>query len=349
MEEKVLFVVVLANVVASIFAQILPEYDHGLALNTTQPLIVAHRGASGVYPEHTLPAYQLAVDQGSDMIECDLCVTRDLQLVCLHESWMSGISNVADVYDELRMNTYFVFDQGRNITDYFTVDFTLAELKSVSLRQRYSYRDQSFDDMFPIVAFEELIDIVQSADTGKIVGLTPEIKDPQWVNSLDFMQEAGVTFESLLVDVLERRGYSQPTDPCVIFCFIESTLVTLSALTDLPLLMLRGSGVFVSDADLERYSTFAWGLGPNKNIIVRVGIDNKINDVTDLAARAHAYGLRVLPYTARNEYNHLAFDYEQDPLLEYQTLLEAGCDGVITDFPATYKRYLDGYYCQLEN
>ena len=105
----------------------------GLSLPSERPLNLGHRGACGVYPEHTALAYSYAIEQGADGLECDIQVTRDLQLVCLHESWMEELTNVEEIYPEDRKNTYFVPDRASLVTDYFACDFTLEELMSISM------------------------------------------------------------------------------------------------------------------------------------------------------------------------------------------------------------------------
>ena len=178
------------------------SHGYGHDIPSERPLNIAHRGHSGVYPEHTAPAFSYAIEQGADAIECDVVFTRDLQLLCLHESWISALTNIADLYPEDRMNTYFVDDQGRSITDYFTVDFTLEELENVGLKQRFSYRDSGFDLEFNIMPFEELLQIIQ--DSEKPVIAYAEVKDRIFQNGLDFVKEANTTIEDTLIEVLER-------------------------------------------------------------------------------------------------------------------------------------------------
>ena len=141
-----------------------PQFDHGVDLPTTRPLNVAHRGSSGSLPEHTVLGYQRAIDEGADVIECDLTVSRDLVLLCMHENWMNGTTNVADVYPSDRANSYFVADTLRVITDYFAIDFTLAELKSVvRKRQQFSIRDPNYNDLLEIATLDEFIWIAKNA------------------------------------------------------------------------------------------------------------------------------------------------------------------------------------------
>ena len=215
-----------------------PQFDHGIDLPTTRPLIIAHRGNCGVYPEHSSMAYQSAIDVGADIIECDMCLTRDLHVVCSHEAWLSDTTNVADVFPESRMNTYFVVDQVSNITDYFTVDFDLSELEAVRRRQTSSYRDPNHDDIYPMVSLNQLITMIQNAS--RPVGIHLETKDPIWVNSLDTVQSANTTFEDIVLDVLEGHGYTEPTDPVFLQSFSEESLQYLRPRTSLPILKLLG-------------------------------------------------------------------------------------------------------------
>jgi glycerophosphoryl diester phosphodiesterase len=318
-----------------------PEFDHGVDLPTTRPLNIAHRGSCGRLPEHTREAYQLAIDEGADVIECDVTLTKDLQLICSHEAWLSATTNIAEVFGEDRMNAYFVIDSLREITDYFSVDFTLEELKQVRTKQRNSRRDPNFDGLYEMTSLEEYIQIAQNA--GRPVGIYPETKDPIWTNSLDILQEANTTFEDLLVDVLHQYGYQEPRDPCFIQSFNENSLRYMSERTDLPLIML-GVSALASDDRLDSLAEFCYGIGPSKSSIVNVGSDGRISQRTDLIERAHARGLRVHPYTARHEHNYLPYDYGNDPVDEYEDFLDLGADGLFTDFPHTYHRFLENSY-----
>ena len=321
------------------------EFDHGVDLPTKRPLIVAHRGSSGTLPEHTVRAYQLAVDQGADVIECDLTITKDHVLICMHECWMSETTNVAEVYNSSRENTYFVQDQLRSITDYFTVDFTLEELSLVRKVQRSNIRDPNYDGQFGIATLEEFISVAQGA--GRPVGIYIETKDPIFTNSILENQRAGVTFEDLLLDTLNRFKYTTKRSPCFLQSFNRNSLLYLANRTSLPLIVLLplvGDGD-MSNETLARYASFAYGIGPDKHQLVRVNTKNQIVSRSDLVQRAHAFGLRVHPFTLRNENEYLAWDYGQDPANEYADLFHLGIDGAFTDFPATYYNFLNYRYC----
>ena len=319
----------------------LPTFNNNVNLPTQRPLNIAHRGSSGILPEHTLEAYRKAIEQGADVIECDVSITRDLVPICTHESWLNGTTNVADIFPN-KLATKTVNGEGE-ITDYFSVDLTLQELKSLRVKQRFPFRDSFYDGQFEIATLEEYILVAQAAD--RPIGIYPETKDPEWVNSLDIVKQAGTSFEKIVVDLLHEYHYTKPTDPCFLQSFSKQSLSRMAALTDLPLVMLVGGGDSVTDGDLEAWAEFCYGIGTSKLQIVDVEPDSfRIREVTDLVSRAHARGLKVHPYTFRNEDRYLAWNYHQDSRLEYKLLLSLGADGYFSDFPGTLSAYLDDVY-----
>lgn len=209
--------------------------DHKVQLPTTRPLVIAHRGASGIYPEHTAKAYQEAVEQGADVIECDVSITKDKKLVCLHENNLKHSTNVESLPEFADRKTSYnisheFYDVLRYVLiedDWFAVDFTLSELKLLRKVQGNGLRDPSFDGQFQITTLEEMIEIVQNAS--RIIGLHLETKSPRWLNSLPFM--SGATVEELLVEVLDRYGYRSKHDPCFLQSFEEDSLYRLKNLT----------------------------------------------------------------------------------------------------------------------
>lgn len=216
-----------------------PEYDHGLGIPTSRPLNTAHRGSSGMFPEHTTNSFQLAIDQGAHAIEIDLAISKDLQLICLHESWMSPTTNADDVFPPERMNTYTV--NGQEITDYFSVDFTMAELEAIKLKQRYDFRDPNYDFENGLVTFEDFIRMVQAAN--QTVAIIAEVKTPSWFNSLEILQNASVTMEELIVSMLNSYGYMDQSDPVIIQSFEESSLRYLTEISSMALSFLT-AGTF---------------------------------------------------------------------------------------------------------
>lgn len=172
-------------------------------LNGQAPLVIGHRGASGELPEHTLAAYQLAILQGADFIEPDLVSTKDGVLIARHEPELSLTTDVAIKFPE-RETTKMV--DGQEVEGWFAEDFTLEEIKTLRAVQARPYREQSFNGLYEIPTFDEIIDLVQSieARTGLKVGIYPETKHPT------YFDDRGLSLEEKLVDTLIKQGFTDP-------------------------------------------------------------------------------------------------------------------------------------------
>ena len=317
-----------------------------LQINSSPPIIIAHRGASGFRPEHTLASYELAISLGADYIEPDLVSTKDGVLIARHENEISTTTNVAECPEFTSRQTTKLID-GKSITGWFTEDFTLAEIKTLKAKERLPFRDRSFDDKFPIPTFQEIIDLVKlkSGEICRSIGIYPETKHPTYFASI------GLPLEEPLIEILHNNGYKSATDPIFIQSFETGNLQKLKKLTELPLIqLLENSGQpfdFVMNGDRRTYhdltkpqelakiAEYAAGIGPNKHMIIPVDSDSKLLSPTSLIADAHAAGLLVHPYTFRNEDQYLAPDYNQNPEAEYKQFFNLGVDGVFTDFPNT--------------
>jgi hypothetical protein len=208
-------------------------------LNGQEPLVIGHRGASGVLPEHTLEAYRTAIAQGADFIEPDLVSAQDGVLIVRHEPLLDDTTNVAEVFGEERMSTKML--DGVEVTGYFAEDFTLEEIKQLRAVQSREYRSQDFNEAFEIPTFQEVIELVQEteAETGVQVGIYPETKHPT------FFDEQGLSLEEPLVATLKEIGF---TDPNRIFIqsfefqnLIElQTMLDAEGLGNIPLVQLYG-------------------------------------------------------------------------------------------------------------
>lgn len=208
-------------------------------LNGQDPLVIGHRGASGLLPEHTLESYKVAIAQGADFIEPDLVSTKDGVLIARHEPILDDTTNVAEVFGEDRMSTKIL--DGEEVTAYFAEDFTLAEIKQLRAVQSNDLRSPEFDGAFEIPTFEEVIQLVQEteAETGVKVGIYPETKHPT------FFDRQGLSLEEPLIKTLQETGF---TDPNRIFIqsFEFQNLIELQGmldaegLGDIPLVQLYG-------------------------------------------------------------------------------------------------------------
>ena len=323
-------------------------YNHHLKIPTDRPLNIAHRGASGVLPEHTLAAYQRAIDDGADVIECDVVVSRDGHLICRHDPWLStstDVTNRAEFRDRKRTIVDFeYYGMKKNITDWFIVDFSLEELKTLRVHQVNQERDPSFDGKLQMATFHE--HILLAKNSSRTIAIYPELKYPGWVNSLDLFN--GTSYEEYFVSELTKYGYQNKDDPCILQSFEYDSVKTLANLTNLPVVMAIEYDFQATPDLLDMYAEVAYGVatwkcsfvdhyGPN-------GYKSSIRNVSDMVKEIHSRNMKVHVYTFRNENSNLAWDYEQDPWKEYDLYMGLGVDGYFVDFPATFDQYLDVKY-----
>ncbi|ABA23350.1 Glycerophosphoryl diester phosphodiesterase [Trichormus variabilis ATCC 29413] len=325
------------------------------------PIVIGHRGASGYRPEHTLAAYELAIQMGADYIEPDLVATKDGVLVARHENALAilnadGTLNLTDtstdVYERLQFadrKTTKVID-GRSITGWFTEDFTLEELKTLRAIERIpGIRPQNtqYDRQFEIPTLQEVIDLAkaQSAALGRTIGIYPETKHPTYFDSI------GLSMEEILVSVLNANGYVDETAPVYIQSFEVSNLKDLNQLTNVSLVQLiNPSGRpydFVVNADSRLYrdlitplglaeiATYANGIGANKNLIIPRDSQGNLLSPTTLVDDAHAAGLIVHAWTFRDEDVFLPTNLQGNPQEEYKRFYQTGIDGLFSDNPDT--------------
>ncbi|MCI0756367.1 glycerophosphodiester phosphodiesterase family protein [Teichococcus vastitatis] len=219
-------------------------------LDGTAPEVVAHRGASASRPEHTLEAYRVAIEQGADLIEPDLVLTKDGHLIDRHEPMLSGTTDIADHPEFAARRTTKILE-GETVTDWFAEDFTLAEIKTLWARERIpEIRPDSaeFDNQFRIPTLVEVIDLVKQVEdeTGRQVGIIPELKHPTYFEYEGRHQDGsriGVDTSRLLIETLTEQDFTDPSRVLVqsfeIANLIElQTEIMPEAGIDLPLVQL---------------------------------------------------------------------------------------------------------------
>jgi glycerophosphoryl diester phosphodiesterase len=306
-----------------------------------RPVVIAHRGASGYRPEHTLASYELAIAMGADFIEPDLCSTRDGVLIARHENEISETTDVADRAEFRPRRTTRRID-GREVSGWFTEDFTLDEIRTLRARERLPFRDHSFDNRFEIPTFQEILDLARRGN----VGVYPETKHPTYFRQL------GLPLEERMVEALHAAGFKSRDAPVFLQSFETGNLRYLRTLTDLPLVQLldvdgrpwddsRSFADLATPEGLAGIKEYADGIGPNKRMIVPAGPDGRLLPPTSLIEDAHRAGLLVHPWTMRGDGSFLAPDYEGDPEREYEQILGLGVDGLFSDFPDVARRAVD--------
>jgi len=292
----------------------------------TRPLIIAHRGASGHRPEHTIEAYALAIDMGADVIEPDVVCTKDGVLVARHENEIGETTDVAAKFPDRRTTKAI---DGRSVSGWFTEDFTFAELETLRARERLPFRSHEFDGKFRIPALDAVIQLAadRGRQAGRSIGVYPETKHPTYFRSI------GLALEPRLVAVLDAHGLRRRADAAFVQSFEPSSLQTLRPMTGLRLMQLVDEGDDVSPPRLAGVAKYADGIGPHKRLVVPAAADGRLMTPMSLIRDAHAAGLFVHVWTLRSEDAFLSPSYEGDPRREYEQLSALGVDGVFTDFP----------------
>ncbi len=308
------------------------------------PIVIAHRGASGLRPEHTIASYTLAIEQGADFIEPDLVLTKDNVFVCRHENDITGTTDVAKHPEFAARRTEKIID-GEKHVGWFTEDFTLAELKTLRAVERLPKLrpdNAKYDGQFEVPTLAEVIALAKKhSKAGRVVGIYPETKHPSYFASI------GHPMEVLLVAQLKAAGWSKPGDPVFIQSFEVNNLKRLHTMTGLRLIQLMDASGAPADGAAPSYAAmatpeglkavaaYAYGIGPNKDMI-RKGDDA----ASTLVADAHAAGLRLHPWTFRAENMFLppSLRTGTDPAMhgrlaeEMTRFLNLGVDGFFTDF-----------------
>jgi glycerophosphoryl diester phosphodiesterase len=295
-----------------------------------KPLVIAHRGASGYLPEHTLESVTLAYAQGADFIEQDLVVTKDSKLVVLHDIYLETVTNVEQIFPNRKRQ------DGR----YYVLDFTLAELKTLNVHERQNTQGKQVfpsryqgKGSFQIATFEEQIELIQQLNRqlDRTTGFYSEIKSPAW------HAEQGVDISQLVITVLRKHNLDDPDKAIYVQCFdfAETQRLRNDLKVKVKLVQLIGENDWQespTDFDflktplgLEAIAKVAQGIGP----WIPQLIDLKTMLPTAFVKQAHIAGLQVHPYTFRKD--ALTDNTEQEQILNV-LFKELKVDGVFTDF-----------------
>ncbi len=320
-----------------------------LAMAANGPIIIAHRGASGERPEHTLGSYQLAIDQGADFIEPDLVSTKDGVLVARHENEISETTDVAAHPEFAERKTTKTID-GQRLTGWFTEDFTLAELKTLRAKERLPQlrpANTAYDGRWGVPTLDEIIVLVKRREqgTGRRIGLYPETKHPSHFRAL------GLPLEERLVATLAKAGYDGADDPVFIQSFEVDNLKRLNAMTELPLIQLMASvagppdhpdttyAAMSTPEGLAKIALYADGVGLEKTMVIPRTADGKLGAPSRIVKDAHAAGLKVHIWTFRRENFFLPGEFKagESPVAvgnvgaEIKAFLATGIDGLFSD------------------
>ena len=322
--------------------------------------IYGHRGAAGYRPEHTLASYRLAARMGADYIEPDLVSTKDHQLVARHEPAIGATTDVADHPEFANRRTTKVIDGTTFANDWFTDDFTLAELETLRAKERLPdvrQRNTIYNGRYRIPTFQDVIDVRDqlSRELHRHVGLVPELK-----HSTYFRNE-GLPLEEPFVQTLRRNHIDNAAGKVTVQSFEVSNLKLLNRLLPgVPLVQLfdaktlhpgdvlaaHGSltyGDMATPEGLREVAKYADVASPSKDYIVPRDATGHSQAPTTFVSDAHRAGLQVVAYTFRNENQFLPAELRSDAdpthygnaIQEYQQFFALGVDGVFSDNPDT--------------
>lgn len=295
------------------------------------PIVIAHRGASGYLPEHTLVAKALAHGLGADYLEQDIVATRDSALVVLHDLYLDDVTDVAQRFPGRRR------DDGRH----YVVDFDLAELQTLTVFERRASQSTAakYPARFPndsglyggIVSLRQELELIRGLNrsTARAVGVYPEIKEPAW------HRRHGIDLGRLVLDELRAFGYWRTEDPAFVQCFDHAELRRLKheLRCELRLIQLLGPEPPYADlctpSGLRAIAAIAYGVGPHFSQLVELAEGQP--RPSDFAERVRDAGLRVHAYTFRRE-DVPTYARTLEELLEI-FLGRIGIEGVFCDHP----------------
>lgn len=308
-----------------------------MPLNTStgrKPIVIAHRGASGYAPEHTVAAYTMALDMGADAVEPDLVITRDSRLVIRHDRYLGTTTDVAD-HPEFASRR--VVKPGKAEAEWYVEDFTLAEIRTLRARQPFPGRSKDMDGRYPILTFEELLQLLYDGEArrGATIGFHPEIKHP------DDLLAMGLDVIPPLLKALADHGYGPDRDNLYIQSFDHAFLRRIRPLTGIRLTqLLVDDGNGAPHVPLEQAATLAAAIGPQKSLL----LDPVTRRSSGIIEQAHALGMQVHPWTFRDDAVGPGFADVREEMLAY---FAAGIDGVFSDFADTALAVRDEYVANL--
>jgi glycerophosphoryl diester phosphodiesterase len=314
------------------------------------PIVIAHRGASEYRPEESRSAYELAIEMGADYIEPDIVTTKDHVLVARHDNWLNDTTDVANHPEFASLKKTKTID-GVAHTDWFTEDFTYAQLRTLRLKERLPDLrpgSSAFDGIDPVASLDEVLQIAKDHH----VGVYPETKHPTYFRSI------GLPLEDELLKELAKYGFKGKNDKVFIQSFETSNLRALHKKTSIKLIQLidtqgapydfvanhdpRTYSDLVTPAGLKGIAQYAYGIGPGLTRIIPVDASNHALPPTTLVADAHHAGLAVHPWTVRPENSFLPVEYQQgNPSSPSFPRAEGDASRLLADF---YKLGVDGIF-----
>jgi glycerophosphoryl diester phosphodiesterase len=276
---------------------------------------IAHRGASGYAPEHTAAAYTLAIQQKVDFVEQDLGVTRDNQLICIHDDTLERTTNIADVFPDRSSPNVESRTPGKH---WLVNDFTLAEIRRLDAGKWFKPEFAGTR----LQTFQEAIDLVRGTPG---IGIYPELKSPQLYKS------RGIDQVKLFVDIIRKNGLETPDSlkkmPVIIQSFDEEAVRRVAKeLPAIPRVFLTAKDEDITEARMRELAKFSTGIAPEKFVIARH---------PEMVKRAHDAGLTVTSWTFKAD-EKTEYPTVRDEMAQF--LYTFGIDALFTNHPDQFPR-----------
>lgn len=297
-----------------------------------QKLVIAHRGASGYLPEHTLEAKAMAFAMNVDYIEQDLVLSKDNVPIVIHDIYLDDVTDVVLKFPKRK----------RADNRYYVIDFTFKELQTLNVSERFNTKTgtQFYPNRFPkgkstfkLHSFEQEIALIQGLNksTKKNIGIYPEIKEPE------FHKKEGKNLTEIVLKIISNYGYTTLQDKCILQCFDAKELERIRKELKSELFLVQLLEFPEEVNKLAHYATYANGIGPWYKQILAEKVAGKFT-FTPLVKEAHLLGLKVHPYTFRADALDEFSTFEE---MMQTLLIDANVDGAFTDFPDLMVHFLN--------
>ena len=295
-------------------------------------IVIAHRGASGYLPEHSMESKAMAYAMNPDFIEQDLVLSKDDVPIVIHDIYLDDVTNVATKFP----------DRNREDKRFYVIDFTFDELQTLQVTERFNPKngEQFYPNRFPkgkgnfkLHSLQQEIELIQGLNksTGNTIGIYPEVKIPS------FHLKEGKDISKIVLQILSDYNYKTKKDNCILQCFDAKELERIRKELNSKLFLVQLIESLEETKELTHFATYADGIGPWYKQI----LDKKMNDkwtFTSLVSDAHQLGLKVHPYTFRADQ---LGDFSSFEELMQTLLIDANIDGVFTDFPDKVIAFLE--------
>ncbi len=290
----------------------------------TPKTVIAHRGASGYLPEHTLASKAMAFAMNPDYLEQDLVLSKDNVPIVIHDIYLGDVTDVAQKFPERK----------RKDNRFYVIDFTFEELQTLQVSERFNPKtgEQVYKNRFPkgksnfkLHSLQEEIELIQGLNsaTEKNIGIYPEIKNPA------FHLSEGKDISKIVLNILSEYGYKTKKDKCILQCFDAKELEKIRKTYNSELFLVQLMEFPEETKQLKHFATYADGIGPWYKQVLNNKVDDKWT-FTSLVSDAHKLNLVVHPYTFRADSLDEFSSFDE---MMQTILFDANADGGFTDFP----------------